>query len=142
MIMPRSSLFFVLILNLGYFVTSLLLLIGLLFIPTDVYAANEGSVALAADVNLNLTHHIVGYLSIIIAVCAYVAAMSEDIISLRKSKPMVLAAALKLLKQRCHKMPSSLLTEVKTRCYRYRHLRHKVDVALYRKVWWRILTGR
>jgi Na+/H+ antiporter NhaD/arsenite permease-like protein len=74
--------------------TSLLLLIGLLFIPIDVYAANEGSVAIAADVNLNLTHHIVGYLSIIIAVCAYVAAMSEDVISLRKSKPMVLAAAL------------------------------------------------
>ncbi len=43
---------------------------------------------------LDLTHHIVGYFSIALTVIAYIAAMSEDVIELKKSKPMVLSAAL------------------------------------------------
>lgn len=45
-------------------------------------------------VPLDLTHHIVGYLALFLTVLAYVAAMSEDVIELRKSKPMVLGSAL------------------------------------------------
>jgi Na+/H+ antiporter NhaD/arsenite permease-like protein len=44
--------------------------------------------------HLDLTHHWVGYLSVVMMVTAYVAAMFEDLTSLRKSKPMLLAAAL------------------------------------------------
>lgn len=43
---------------------------------------------------LDLTHHIVGYLSVLITVVAYISAMSEEVIQLRKSKPMVLGSAL------------------------------------------------
>ncbi len=44
--------------------------------------------------HLDLTHHWVGYLSVVIIVSAYIAAMFEDLTSLRKSKPMLLAAGL------------------------------------------------
>ena len=44
--------------------------------------------------SLDLTHHIVGYLSVTITVVAYITAMSEDVIDLKKSKPMVLGSAL------------------------------------------------
>lgn len=43
---------------------------------------------------LDLTHHWAGYLSLFTMVAAYVAAMLEETIDLRKSKPMLLAAAL------------------------------------------------
>ena len=43
---------------------------------------------------LSLTHHIVGYLAIGVTVIAYIAAMSEEVIALEKSKPMVLGSAL------------------------------------------------
>jgi Na+/H+ antiporter NhaD/arsenite permease-like protein len=43
---------------------------------------------------LDLTRHVIGYLAIAITVLAYVTAMSEEVIELRKSKPMVLGAAL------------------------------------------------
>ena len=42
----------------------------------------------------NLTHHVVGYLSLVITVVAYIAAMTEDVTELRKSKPMVFGSAL------------------------------------------------
>jgi Na+/H+ antiporter NhaD/arsenite permease-like protein len=61
-----------------------------LFLP-QLASANEAS---ATPLHLDLTGHIVGYLSVAITVMAYVAAMSEDVIELRKSKPMVLGAAL------------------------------------------------
>lgn len=64
----------------------------LLFLPSSVFAGEVSGTGNAAS--LNLTHHIVGYLSILITVSAYVAAMSEDVIDLRKSKPMVLGSAL------------------------------------------------
>lgn len=43
---------------------------------------------------LNLTHHWVGYLSLMILALAYIAAMLEEITELRKSKPMLLGAGL------------------------------------------------
>ncbi len=43
---------------------------------------------------LDLTHHFIGYLAIAITVLAYVLAMSEETTELRKSKPMVMGAAL------------------------------------------------
>jgi Na+/H+ antiporter NhaD/arsenite permease-like protein len=43
---------------------------------------------------MNLTHHIVGYFSLAFTFLAYVAAMSEDVIQLRKSKPMVVGSAI------------------------------------------------
>ena len=74
-------------------VKTTLLIIASLFFPSTVFASEESGVVTAA-VNFNLTHHIVGYLSILFTVLAYVAAMSEEVINLRKSKPMVLGAAL------------------------------------------------
>lgn len=43
---------------------------------------------------MNLTHHWVGYLAIVIFAAAYSLAMIEEVIELKKSKPMVLAASL------------------------------------------------
>lgn len=45
-------------------------------------------------VRLDLTHHVVGYLAIVIFFLAYALAMVEEITDLRKSKPMVFAASL------------------------------------------------
>ncbi len=70
----------------------ILLIIALLFLPTTVFA--DVSTGVGAAVPLDLSHHFVGYLSVFLTVAAYVAAMSEDMIDLRKSKPMVLGAAL------------------------------------------------
>ena len=43
---------------------------------------------------MDLKHHFVGYIALGITALSYIAAMSEDVIELRKSKPMVLGAAL------------------------------------------------
>lgn len=43
---------------------------------------------------IDLTNHGIGYFAVGITLLAYVTAMSEDVIALRKSKPMVLGAAL------------------------------------------------
>lgn len=64
-----------------------------LLLPAAAFAG-EASEVLAAPKPLKLTHHVIGYLSVAITVLAYVAAMSEDVIELRKSKPMVLGSAL------------------------------------------------
>jgi Na+/H+ antiporter NhaD/arsenite permease-like protein len=64
---------------------------GLLF-PGLGYA-EDGSAAPALQ-QLDLTHHWAGYFSLAVMVSAYIAAMFEDVIELRKSKPMLLAAAL------------------------------------------------
>lgn len=64
--------------------------LALLFLPLNVLAQTNGTSAN----NLDLTHHIVGYLSVFVTVAAYVAAMSEEVTELRKSKPMVLGSAL------------------------------------------------
>src|SRR5664279_2308543 len=70
-----------------------LLSFGLMLLPAAAFAG-EASEILSARKSLNLTHHIVGYLSITVTVLAYIAAMSEEVIELRKSKPMVLGSAL------------------------------------------------
>ena len=70
-----------------------LLTFALLLLPAAAFAG-EASEVLSTPKSLNLTHHIIGYLSIAVTVLAYVAAMSEEVIELRKSKPMVLGSAL------------------------------------------------
>ncbi|WP_221047399.1 sodium:proton antiporter NhaD [Methylogaea oryzae] len=67
-------------------------LLSLLLMPTLVFAGDAPSLQPALP--MDLTNHIVGYLSLAITFLAYVAAMTEDVIELRKSKPMVLGAAL------------------------------------------------
>jgi Na+/H+ antiporter NhaD/arsenite permease-like protein len=62
----------------------------LLLLSTAVLGQEAGAIA----TRLDLTHHIVGYLAIIIFFLAYALAMVEEITDLRKSKPMVLAASL------------------------------------------------
>jgi len=63
-----------------------------LLLPGLGYAEAES--VTPATQPLDLTHHWAGYFSLIVMVAAYVAAMFEDVIELRKSKPMLLAAAL------------------------------------------------
>lgn len=63
-----------------------------LLLPEFAAAEETGSASPAMP--LDLTRHAVGYLSVLVTVCAYVAAMAEDVIELRKSKPMVLGSAL------------------------------------------------
>jgi len=65
---------------------------ALLLLPLAAFAGDAPELLNTAK-PLSLTHHIIGYLSIAVTVLAYVAAMSEDIIELRKSKPMVLGSA-------------------------------------------------
>ena len=62
------------------------------FLLTSAFAIEESGADTVAS--FNLTHHIVGYLSILLSVSGYVAAMSEEVIHLRKSKPMLLGSAL------------------------------------------------
>ena len=64
-----------------------------LLLPTTAFA-NEVSEILSSPTPLNITSHIVGYLAIAVTVLAYIAAMSEEVIALRKSKPMVLGSAI------------------------------------------------
>lgn len=68
----------------------LLIALASLLLPQVASAAES----VPSHIHLDLTGHIVGYLSVVITTVAYITAMSEDIIDLRKSKPMVLGAAL------------------------------------------------
>ena len=68
----------------------LLFLVSCLFFPCLSFA-DETTVGAT---QIDLTHHIVGYLSVALTIVAYIAAMTEDVTELRKSKPMVLSAAL------------------------------------------------
>ncbi len=63
-----------------------------LFLPVLGYADPQS--ASPALEPLDLTHHWAGYFSLAVMVAAYVAAMFEEATELRKSKPMLLAAAL------------------------------------------------
>ena len=69
----------------------LLGLVGLLF-PAIGHAEVEA--AAPALQKLDLTNHWAGYFSLVVMIAAYIAAMFEDMTELRKSKPMLLAAAL------------------------------------------------
>ncbi len=64
-----------------------------LLLPVGAFAG-QALDTLSATQSLDLTHHIIGYLSIGVTVMAYIAAMSEEVIALRKFKPMVLGSAL------------------------------------------------
>ncbi|MDD5460792.1 MAG: sodium:proton antiporter NhaD [Methylococcales bacterium] len=66
-------------------------LLALLFLPAAAFAgeASEG-----LNASKPLIHHIIGYSSIAVTALAYIAAMSEEVIELRKSKPMVLGSAI------------------------------------------------
>jgi Na+/H+ antiporter NhaD/arsenite permease-like protein len=66
-------------------------LLGLLFFIFPATLLADTSTGNAQ--HFDLTHHVIGFLSILLTVLAYIAAMAEDIIALRKSKPMVLGAA-------------------------------------------------
>jgi len=70
----------------------ILLGIAALIAPTWGFAEGE-TVSLPLK-QLDLTHHLAGYLSLIVMIAAYIAAMFEEATELRKSKPMLLAAAL------------------------------------------------
>jgi len=67
-------------------------LVIFLLLPSLSLAA-EGADELAKK-PLDLTHHWVGYLALILFAVAYILAMTEEITELRKSKPMVFAASL------------------------------------------------
>lgn len=69
-------------------------LIVLAFLLPTVAVAGEISGTANSFTPPDLTHHVIGYLAIGITVLAYVTAMSEEVIELRKSKPMVMGAAL------------------------------------------------
>ena len=64
----------------------------LLILPSLCGAVDEPGSALSAPVDL--TRHFIGYAVLALTVLAYVAAMSEEVIKLRKSKPMVLGASI------------------------------------------------
>ncbi|MEQ1529147.1 MAG: sodium:proton antiporter NhaD [Methylococcales bacterium] len=72
--------------------TNFISLLGLaiLILPSCAWATEQTS----PPAQLDLTQHWVGYFSLLVMVSAYVAAMFEDVTSLRKSKPMLLAAGL------------------------------------------------
>jgi hypothetical protein len=57
-------------------------------------AIAEAGDNLTKKISPDLTHHVIGYLSIFIAVASYITAISEDVIELRKSKPLVLGSSL------------------------------------------------
>ncbi|MDP3335052.1 MAG: sodium:proton antiporter NhaD [Methylococcaceae bacterium] len=69
-----------------------LLMIAML-LPNFSDAAVSTSVIEHAK-HLNLTNHIIGYLSLVLFACAYLLAMLEEVTELRKSKPMVFAASI------------------------------------------------
>lgn len=72
------------------FFNHLIFTLVLIMFPATTIATEGTNTA----VHIDLTHHIVGYISILITIMAYVAAMAEDVIELRKSKPMVLGSGM------------------------------------------------
>ncbi|NQZ83467.1 MAG: sodium:proton antiporter NhaD [Colwellia sp.] len=64
-----------------------ILLLGT-FLSISVFATNESAM------QMNLTEHWVGYVSVVIFVLAYVLVILEEKLHLRKSKPVLLAAGL------------------------------------------------
>jgi Na+/H+ antiporter NhaD/arsenite permease-like protein len=71
-----------------------ILLFFAIFILYPEIALAEETLPSGKAASLDLTRHVIGYLSVLVTVCAYVAAMAEDVIELRKSKPMVLGSAI------------------------------------------------
>ncbi|WP_445370942.1 sodium:proton antiporter NhaD [Methylomonas sp. HW2-6] len=69
-------------------------LLGLAVLALPALAAADAGLAAESPKSLDLTGHWPGYISLLVMVAAYVAAMLEEVTELRKSKPMLLAAAL------------------------------------------------
>lgn len=69
-------------------------LLGLAALALPALAAADAGSAPESLKPLDLTRHWAGYISLLVMVAAYVAAMLEEVTELRKSKPMLLAAAL------------------------------------------------
>ncbi|WFP50871.1 sodium:proton antiporter NhaD [Methylomonas sp. EFPC3] len=69
-------------------------LLGLAALALPTLATADAGVAPESLKPLDLTGHWAGYISLLVMVAAYVAAMLEEVTELRKSKPMLLAAAL------------------------------------------------
>jgi len=80
MIEARKSTFLLRAIGLSLFV---------LLLPIFAFAATEGAVEI-----LNLTGHWTGILSVIIFIAAYSLVIGEEVIHLRKSKPVIVAAGL------------------------------------------------
>ena len=70
-----------------------ILLFAFLMLPAGAFAGDVANLLSPAK-SLNITDHFVGYLAIGVTILAYIAAMSEEVIALRKSKPMVLGSAI------------------------------------------------
>jgi len=70
-----------------------ILCFAFLMLPAGAYASEVANLLSPAK-PLNITDHFVGYLAIGVTVLAYIAAMSEEVLSLRKSKPMVMGSAI------------------------------------------------
>ena len=69
-------------------------LLGLVGLLLPAIGNAEVEVAIPELQKLDLTQHWAGYFSLVVMIAAYIAAMFEDMTELRKSKPMLLAAAL------------------------------------------------
>ncbi len=69
-------------------------LLGLVGLLLPGIGCAEVDTAVPSLQRLDLTQHWAGYFSLTVMVAAYIAAMFEDVTELRKSKPMLLAAAL------------------------------------------------
>jgi len=72
-------------------VKNLRLVVGLLLMIPAVALATSSTTPIE---RLDLTNHVVGYLSLIVFVLAYALVMAEEITHLRKSKPVILAAGI------------------------------------------------
>lgn len=70
------------------------LLLASLIFPELILANEAQTSVIGQPLKLDLANHWVGYFAILVTIMAYIAAMAEDVISLRKSKPMVLGAAI------------------------------------------------
>lgn len=68
------------------------LLLLTMLLPCFSEAADDASLSEHAN-PLNLTAHLIGYVSLVLFTCAYFLAMLEEVTELRKSKPMVFAAS-------------------------------------------------
>jgi Na+/H+ antiporter NhaD/arsenite permease-like protein len=75
--------------NPGFLLRAICLSLFVLFLPAIAMAATEGALEL-----VDLTGHWAGILSLVIFVAAYSLVIGEEVIHLRKSKPVIVAAGL------------------------------------------------
>jgi len=73
----------------GLLLRAFALSLFVLLLPVFAFAATEGAVGM-----LDLTGHWAGVLSLLIFIAAYSLVIGEEVIHLRKSKPVIIAAGL------------------------------------------------